>query len=210
MINYSQNNEQLHIIRLLKEKTNGVFLDIGSNDGITLSNTYALAKYYGWVGLLVEASPKAYDRLLQTYGLAEFNNREFDFQCTAIGKHDGRIPFYESGEHLRKGDVGLLSTSMKEELKRWHDMEFEEIEVPVTTVKTMLERSRHSKFDLLSLDVEGAELDILPQIDFAALQIKVACIEWNSKHKEAYNAIMLPQGYHLVHSNAENLIYVKL
>jgi FkbM family methyltransferase len=186
----------------------GTFLDIGANDGITLSNTYALAKYYGWCGMLVEASPKAYDRLLENY--KQFTDREFDLANVAIGKEDGELEFYESGEHLRKGDVGLLSTGMKGELDRWHDMEFEKIMVPMESFKTMLSKSRFHKFDLLSIDIEGMELEVLPQIDFSALGIRVAVIEWNSKNREAYNAIMLPQGFKLVDSNLENLIYLKL
>ena len=72
---------------------------------------------------------------------------------------------------------------------------------------TMLSRSRHTHFDLLSIDIEGMELDVLPQIDFKALKIKVAVIEWNSKDEEKYNEIMFPQGFKLVSKNMENLIY---
>ena len=64
-MNYSQNNEQEIIINLFKGKRDGKFLDIGANNGVTLSNTFALANFYGWSGLLVEASPKAYQRLLK-------------------------------------------------------------------------------------------------------------------------------------------------
>ena len=205
-MNYSQNNEQEIIINLFKGKRDGKFLDIGANNGVTLSNTFALANFYGWSGLLVEASPKAYQRLLKNYELID---RDFDFQNVAIWKEDGYLDFWESGELLGKGDVALVSSVVPSELKRWEslNMPFEKMSVPCTTIKTMLERSRHFRFDLLSLDVEGAELDILPQIDFDALGIKVAVIEWNSKDEKAYNDIMFPQGFKLVHKNMENLIY---
>ncbi len=205
-MNYSQSNEQEIIINLFKGKRDGKFLDIGANNGVTLSNTFALANFYGWSGLLVEASPKAYERLLKNYELID---RDFDFQNVAIWKEDGYFDFWESGELLGKGDVGLVSSVVPSELKRWEslNMPFEKMTVPCTTVKTMLERSRHFRFDLLSLDVEGVELDILPQIDFDALGIKVACIEWNSKDEKKYNDIMFPQGFKLVSKNMENLIY---
>jgi FkbM family methyltransferase len=205
-MNYSQSNEQEIIINLFKGKRDGKFLDIGANEGVTLSNTFALANFYGWSGLLVEASPKAYQRLLKNYELID---RDFDFQNVAIWKEDGLLDFWESGELLGKGDVALVSSVVPSELKRWEslNMPFEKMTVPCTTIKTMLERSRHFRFDLLSLDVEGAELDILPQIDFDALGIKVAVIEWNSKDEQKYHDIMLPQGFKLVHKNMENLIY---
>jgi len=205
-MNYSQNNEQEIIINLFKGKRNGTFIDIGANDGVTLSNTFALANFYGWTGLLVEASPKAYERLLKNY---ELINGQIDFQNVAIGKEDGFLEFYESGELLNKGDVALVSSGIKSELDRWKtlNMPFEKLSVPMTTIKTMLERSRHFRFDLLSLDIEGMELDVLPQIDFNALGIKVAVIEWNSKNEQAYHDIMFPFGFKLVSKNMENLIY---
>jgi len=203
---FSQNNEEEIIIKLFNGMHKGTFLDIGSNDGITLSNTYALANYYGWTGLLVEASPKAYARLLKNYELID---RDFDFQNVAIGTKDGYLEFYESGELLNRGDIALVSSSVPSELKRWEslNMPFEKMTVPMTSVETMLARSRHSKFDLLSIDIEGMELEVLPQIDFFKLGIKVACIEWNSKYELDYNRIMFPYGFKLVSKNQENLIY---
>jgi len=203
---FSQNNEEDIILNIFKHKKNGTFLDIGANDGVTLSNTFALANFYGWTGLLVEASPKAYERLLKNYELID---RDFDFQNVAIGKKDGVLDFFESGELLGKGDVALVSSGVPDELKRWESlkMEFVPIHVPMTSVETMLARSRHEKFDLLSLDIEGMELDVLPQIDFKALKIQVAVIEFNGKDEHKYNDIMFPQGFKLVHKNMENLIY---
>ena len=130
----------------------------------------------------------------------------------AIGKEDGYLEFYESGELLNKGDVALVSSAIPSELERWKslNMKFEKLSVPMTTIKTMLERSRHFRFDLLSLDIEGMELEVLPQIDFDALGIKVAVIEFNSKNEKAYNDIMFPYGFRLVAKNLENLIYTIL
>jgi len=205
-MNYSQSNEQEIIINLFKGKRDGTFLDIGANDGVTLSNTFALANNYGWTGLLVEASPKAYERLLKNYELID---RDIDFQNVAIGKEDGVLEFWESGELLGKGDVGLVSSGVLFELNRWKtlDMKFEKLSVPMTSVETMLGRSRHKTFDLLSLDIEGMELDVLPQIDFKALKIQVAVIEFNGKDEQKYHDIMFPQGFKLVSKNMENLIY---
>jgi hypothetical protein len=50
---YSQNNQDKIINHLLKKK-NGVFLDIGANDGITISNTYYFEKKLNWTGLCIE------------------------------------------------------------------------------------------------------------------------------------------------------------
>jgi len=207
-MSHSQNSEEEIIINLFKGKRDGIFLDIGANDGVTLSNTFALANDYGWSGLLVDASPKAYARLLENYQSIALSNK-IDVQNVAIGKEDGELVFWESGELLNKGDVALVSTGVRSELKRWDaiHMPFEKITVPMISFATMLSRTRHTHFDLLSIDIESMELDVLPQIDFKALKIQVAVIEWNSKDKKAYNDIMFPQGFRLVSINPENLIY---
>lgn len=204
MNSYAQNGEDI-IIQKLFGNFVGTFLSIGENDGITFSNVRAFAEM-GWTGLLVEASPKAYERLLKNYELID---RDIDFQNTAIGKEDGYLEFYESGELLNKGDVALVSSGVKKELQRWQSikMPFTKMTIGMTSVATMFSRSRHTHFDLLSLDIEGMELDVLPQIDFKALKIQVAVIEFNSKDERPFHDIMFPFGFKLVSKNAENLIY---
>jgi hypothetical protein len=46
-MNYSQNDEETHIINKFKDKTSGTFLDIGAFNGRCASNTLALAER-GW------------------------------------------------------------------------------------------------------------------------------------------------------------------
>ncbi len=127
-IKYSQNNEADLIDAYFSEdRTWGVFADLGCNDMVTLSNTYHLLRR-GWAGLLVEASPKAIDRL---YGnVLPYRKQVYIFEG-AIGDHNGEIEFYESGELLGQNDVSLVSSTKEDELKRWESikMSFEKIKV---------------------------------------------------------------------------------
>jgi len=54
--------DKLIIETLFPGKTNGVFVDIGANDGVTFSNTYLLEKL-GWSGLVIEPIPSIYEQL---------------------------------------------------------------------------------------------------------------------------------------------------
>lgn len=51
-----QAEQDKFILKVLKEKRSGWFVEIGSNDPIKINNTYLLEKEYGWKGLLVEMS----------------------------------------------------------------------------------------------------------------------------------------------------------
>lgn len=42
------------ILSVLKNKTNGYFVEIGSNDPIKINNTYILEKEFEWKGIMVE------------------------------------------------------------------------------------------------------------------------------------------------------------
>jgi FkbM family methyltransferase len=203
---YSQSNEQEIILNYFGDFT-GIFLDIGANDGITLSNTYALVQK-GWAGTLVEASPKAYERLIKIHP----SNYNLVLLNVAVGAEDGEIEFYESGELLGKGDVALVSSTKIEETERWKslNMPFEKITVPVVTFKKMLESTKHhNHYDLISIDIEGMEYEVVPQINFTALGTKMAIIEWNGKHGEYYDSLLYAHSLKLIHTNAENRIYAK-
>jgi hypothetical protein len=50
----SQSGQDKFILSVLKNKKNGYFLEIGSNDPIVINNTYILEKDYNWKGIMVE------------------------------------------------------------------------------------------------------------------------------------------------------------
>ena len=200
---YSQNNEEQIVTRYFGN-TGGTFLDIGANDGITLSNTFALSNI-GWAGTLVEASPKAFARLQECYQ----HMKGYELIHTAVGAHNGKVILDESGEHLGKGDVALLSTIKPTEKDRWLDHVFNQVTVPCVNFAGMMCLTKHKKFDFISMDIEGMELDVLPQMDLQKMGCKMLCVEFNGQRQDEYDDIVLPQGYKLIHKNAENLIYAK-
>lgn len=205
MQSFSQNDEQQRILNHFYNFT-GRFLDLGSNDGITLSNTHALA-LLGWSGVCVEASPAAYKRLRTTYNA----NTKIQTIGYAVGSHDGEIILHESGELLGTGDIALVSSTKDEELKRWESlkMKFTPVIVPCVTFKTLMKEIGGGKFDLLSIDIEGMEKEVVPQIDFNELGTKMAVIEWNGKDADLFDGIMRNFNFNLVHVNAENRLYAR-
>lgn len=200
MVIYSQNHEQHYILNEFSDEI-GNFLDLGANDGITLSNTWAL-KLKGWNGTLAEPSPEAYRRLETNYlGLPH------TLIQAAVTDFNGEVTLHHSGEHLGKGDTSLLSTIIPDEKKRWVKESWTYVKVPAINFGTLLGISKVKTFDLISIDVEGAELTILKQMDLKALGCRMLIVEFNGKEQDKYDAIVLPQGYKLIHKNGENLIY---
>ena len=203
---YSQNQEE----KIVSDYFNGVIgtlLDIGANDGKTLSNSLFLIEK-GWSAVLVEPSPETFGKLSQ---LHKGNYNVFCKQV-AISDFNGEAEFFESGEHLGNGDTSLLSSLDSEEIKRWRNTTtFEPIKVSVVDWNTFLNNSQIKKFDFISIDAEGVDITILKQMNLEELVCKCLIIEWNSipKNKDEIDAIVIIQGYKLIHQNGENLIYAK-
>src|SRR5687767_14863567 len=61
---FSQFNQDRFLeTEVFKGKRGGVFVDIGANDGITLSNTYFFEKYRDWTGICIEPIPAVFEKL---------------------------------------------------------------------------------------------------------------------------------------------------
>lgn len=216
MKRYSQNNEQDFATRYFSSFSTvtdrdatpkpfvGTFLDIGANDGITLSNTHALA-LMGWHGLCVDGSPAAFDRLKKTY---EGNDK---IQCLnyLVGDKTGMRVLHESGELLGMGDTSLVSSVKQDQVKRWDSLNipFVDVNVEMKTFGDLMKEAYEIKYHMVSLDIEGMECEVVPQIDFRSLGTRMAIIEWNGSAGNFYDELMFPQGFRLIHTNAENRIY---
>lgn len=196
---YSQNNEEQLILDYFGPVFKGTCIDLGANDGETLSNTRACIER-GWKGVMVDASTEMCDKL-----------RRFDVEVhnVAMGNTDGFLTFYESGEHLGKGDRSLVSTIVPSEMDRWTNETFTPVTVECITFKTLLSRSSFKTFDLISIDIEGMDLDVLTQMDLTALGCKMLIVEFNGKYQLDFDWYCAVHGMKLYAKNAENLIYVK-
>lgn len=200
---HSQNNEEQVILDYFKD-FKGSFLSLGENDGKTFSNVRALAEL-GWCGVMVEPSPKVYNRLKNLYD--QTKGCFYTYQC-AIGNTNGKMILHDSGELLKKGDLALVSTLVDKEMDRFKSvLSYEDVEVKVFRWKTFLNRLSIKKFDFVSIDCEGLDADILEQMDVS--EVRCLCIEWNGvkEMKERFDKHM--GGFKIIYTSGENLIYAR-
>lgn len=206
MTNYSQNEEQKYILDYFKDQI-GTFIDIGSNDGITLSNTRALAEK-GWRGIFIEPSPRAFNKLKNLYPDRRGN---FYLYNVALADHNGTATLWESGELLKKGDIALVSTLDAEEKKRFESvLGYEAIEVKCYRWKTFYNRLKIKTFDFISLDAEGFDTIILEQMDLT--EVKLLCIEHNSKEEVKKRILDYTSKFgmtNIIYTSAENLLIAR-
>lgn len=202
MKSYSQNNEQKHILEFFNGKK-GTLLSIGENDGQTYSNAYALIQL-GWCASLVEPSRKSFEKLFRLHRY----NKNVMCLCFAIGNKDGIVDFFESGSHFSdKSDFSLLSSLKKDETDKWKNVNFESKQTEVHKYKTIF---GNYKFDFITIDAEGMDIDILKQIDLSNTQL--LCIEWNSKEEIKKEILEYTSKFgmnNIIYQSGENLLIAR-
>lgn len=192
---YSQNNEEDIILKYFGD-FKGHLLDIGANDGVTLSNSRKLMEI-GWDGDFVEPSDKAFEKLSSLYP---------NCHKVAISIENGLASLYDSDSHLSGNDTGLLSTLKQEETKRWKYNNFQEIQVEMVDFKTLLEFTSSKMFDFITIDAEGMDYEILSQINLNEVGCKLICVEHNGKDIEKFKSYCQSFGMKEISRNGENLI----
>ena len=194
---FSQSNEEQVILNYFKDKK-GWFLDIGAYDGITYSNTHALA-LNGWRGICIEPTSNAFRKLRKLYkGYYKIFCYNF-----AIASNNGVASIYENNDGL--------ATLKKDELERWKSAPECKFKLTTCFTKTFdkfyLENKHKYKF--INIDAEGMDYYILSQMDLKELGCEMLCIEWNLKQglKEKYTDYVQQFNMKLIHTTPENLIF---
>jgi FkbM family methyltransferase len=205
---YSQNNEDDFVLEYFQGEKK-TLLEIGANDGKTLSNSLLFIEN-GWSAHLLEPSSKAFERIVKLHDC----NKSVHLYRVAIAESSEEKVYYESGELLGNGDLALVSSLDSNELKRWKGtVAFEpSIIICKTWADFIIANSlEKTEFNFISIDAEGYDWIILQQIDLTAHNCEVLCIEWNGNVplSDLFTEYANNHGLFEVKRNAENIIFAR-
>ena len=172
--------------KFLGYKKDGIFVEVGANDGKIGSFTYNLAKL-GWKGLYFEPVPRIYDICKKNH-IEHENVKVFNMGCA---EKKGNLPIVD-------GDT--LSTMDQEMFKLYTNLSWTRnnfsnayvVNVPVDTLDNILKQENIQKdFDVFVLDVEGFEENVLKGFSINKYKPKIVIIEIPDQFKDYVNNLNL-------------------
>ncbi len=188
-------------------KTDGFFVDVGAYDGIMHSNTWALADA-GWAGLCYEPVTEYYQKCVDNHK----HHPEVKIIQSCIGNKVGFVPLYISDVYSTYHELQPNSNSRK-----YLYANSEIINSPITTLDiSLIENMVKPEFDVLSLDVEGAEADVLSMFSLDIWKPKMCIVEAHELHVDQEIKVHAPfinnyfasKNYEKIYCDDINNIYI--
>lgn len=179
---------------------NCFFIEVGANDGINQSNTYFLEHIYNARGLLIEASQYNFEKCLSNR-----SKRNFFEHCALVSSNHSE-PFLEL---IYSNLMSIDSNSEKVDADKHAKKGLEfykginyKFLAPAFPLQKLIEKYQIDNVDILSLDVEGNEMNVLNGIDLNQKVIKNILIEtWDIK---PVNDLLKKFNYNLISQLSKN------
>ena len=182
---YSQDNQDKYLeTNIFKGYKNGFYVDVGAHDGLSINNTLYFEKNNNWTGVNIEANKTVFDKLV----INRPNN--INLNC-AVCNNDGETDFLCNTGYTEMIS-GIKDTFDSRHLHRLENenremgSKTEVIKVKTKKLETICDENNVSHINYLSIDVEGAEFEVIKSINFDKVFIDVIGFENN------YNDTSIP------------------
>ena len=193
-------------------KTDGFFVEVGAYDGYRWSNTVPLIKA-DWSGVMIEPIDKYYNSCVDRY---KDNDKIEVYNCCIGWENNNKQKVYSGGP---------CSTVLEDVVEVYNQTNFHNLDTDVYiesvmyTLDTFLEDKRiEENFDVLCIDVEGAEWKILEVFNIDEWKPKMAIVETHEKHQnkliqESGNSKLINEyfkhnNYQQIYVDEVNSIYI--
>jgi FkbM family methyltransferase len=208
-IYYSQSKEDIYLNnKYFKNKTNGIYMELGALDGILYSNTKFFEDTLDWTGILIEPHPLKYkllrmnrpknylfNDLVSYYAIDTLRFRYFvNYHAAVSGVEDTLSQF-----HLDYFFDAANNSIYQQKT----------IDIKPKTLTDIVKSTNITHIDFFSLDVEGHEYEVLLSWDFS-IKIDIILIETlgvQSQREELCKHVLLMNGYKLIEKYEHNDIY---
>jgi FkbM family methyltransferase len=171
-------------LEALLDLEGGFFVEAGANDGYQQSNTYALERFHGWRGVLVEPIPELYREALVerpastvvNAALVPFGHPEDTVEMRYGNLMSSVVGAHGSDEADREYVAAAFALGLESERT---------VRVPARPLSDILDEAGAPEIDLISLDVEGFEIPALGGLDLDRHAPRLMLVEIYREHHRA-------------------------
>lgn len=199
-LSMSQLGQDLWVLEQVGYKKNGFFVEFGATDGVLLSNTWLLEKYFLWKGICAEPNP-AFTTLLR-------ENRSCIVSDACVGAKTGeRVEFVLADAF---GGMARYQSDDDHAEKRQAYADMGKTAVFETvSLDDLLQRSGAPvDIDYISIDTEGSELEIIETFPFNKWNVRLFTIEHNYTERRAdIRRLMASHGYRCVEAQFDDWFF---
>lgn len=188
---------------------NGFFMDIGAHDGVSLNNTLYFERQNDWTGVNVEPIKTVYDKLV-------INRASSTNLNCAVSDIDGTAQFYCNTGYTEmlsglKGNYDERHFQRLTRENRENNTETQVIDVETKRIDTICDMYNIKHIHYLSIDVEGAEFNVIKSINFDKVFIDV--IEFENNYDDVSQPIISyleSKNFVIIHKNLDIFMINKL
>lgn len=191
---YSQTGEDQILWELLTKKgiMKGRYIDVGANHPTKLSNTYRLYRE-GFTGVVVEPNRS----LLRLHRMIRPNDLHLGIGC---GDKAAVLSFQHATSHVLSG---FQSEGLKASSFRGTEL------IPVLPLDLIMESIPDEEITVLSIDVEGFDLQVALGAPETLKRTRFVVIEGNESDSELM-AVFNAAGFGLINQTKHNLIFERI
>ena len=174
----------LHIIlnNIFPHKKDGLFIEIGANDGKTGSFTYNLSEI-GWHGFNFEPIPRLYQLCCDNHK-HHTNVKNYNI---ALGECEGEVNIIDA-DTLSTIDTDVINIySNTPQVKNHFNNTNSRHNVKMNTLNNILQENDIANIDMLVLDVEGYEENVLKGFSIEKYNPSIFIIEIADQHPDFSN-----------------------
>ena len=200
-----EEDEELLYVYGFDQICGGTYLEMGGLDGEIFSNSYVFHNALDWKGVLVEASPPNYAKMIK--------NRPNEIANVNAGIcGEEKDLHWVDGNDAVNGFLELAAESFQQQW--WTKEHIDNAKViKCRTLQNVLKETvgDHFHFDFFSLDIEGAEYDALMSIDFNLVSFGVVFVEsdeHNPLKNMAVRALLTSVGYSFIKEHHRSAWFV--
>ncbi len=183
-------------------KIKGCFVEVGANDPTNFgSQSYHLEKNLNWHGVLIEPVPEMAEKCRQN------RPNSIVYECACVGSDTIETIILYIPQSLNAGKELHSKSAIGKNIDDGNYSSHKEIIVKACTLNSILQDANIKDIDLLSIDVEGAELEVLLGLDLSRYLPSLILLEdkhlYLTKHR-----YLKKNGYSLVKRTRQNCWYV--